>query len=257
MCRHYAKLTEQGWRRKRGLLTLLYRSFHSNPSCVEFGPWTMEHVSKESVWVDGAGLRSMFQCLPQMGEDLVHLLLRKDLTCQHKTGVEPRVARCGKLVPRVFYEELLGLIEIEQLFLGSCSPASSFNDCFQFPNVACNQCAESYKLDLQRKLELVTSLQGLFHKLDPNIEGKPAEADSSDYVYAVSKRFVTKFRKAIVALFKKLATFDATPGGLDDLEDLQVWNSSILGDEIDITVNSAIVCKLIQWQSNLRLTVLS
>jgi hypothetical protein len=244
MCRNDAKLKEQGLRRKRGLMTLLYRSFRSKASCVDFGPGTMEYVSKVSVWVDGAGLRVMFKCLPQIGEDLVHLVLRKDLICCHKIGLEPRIARRGKLVPRQFYEELVRLIEIEQHFSGSSSPGSSSDDCFAFANVACRQCAESYKFELQTKLELFKSFRGLFHDLDPSGEGTPAEAARSDYVYAISKRFVTKFRKAIAALFKKLETFEATPGGLDDLEDLQVWNASTVGYEIDKTVNSAIVCKL-------------
>ena len=238
-------------------MTLLNRSFRSIPSCVEFGPGTMEKVLKESVWVDGAGLRSIFKCLPQMDEDLLHLILRKDLICHHKIGLQPRIARCGKLVPRQFYEELIELIETEQHFSGSTSPASSSKDCFISSHVACDQCAEPYKLELQTKLELLKSFRIMYHELDPSSEGTQAESDSSDYVYAVSKRFITKFRKTIAALLKKLETFDATPGGLDDLEDWQVWNASTSLDDIDTTVNSAIVCKLLRWQIDFRLEIFS
>jgi hypothetical protein len=237
-------------------MTLLNRSFRSKPSCVQFGPGTMEKVLKESVWVDGAGLRSMFKCLPQVGEDLLHLILRKDLICHHKTGLQPRIARCGKLVPRQFYNELVELIETEQHFSGSTSPASSSKDCFTSSHLACDQCAELYKLELQTKLKLLRSFRVMFQELDPNSEGAYPEPDSSDYVYAVSKRFITKFRKTIAALLKKLETVDATPGGLDGLEDWLGWNVSTSLDDIDAMVNSAIVCKLLRWQIDFRLAVL-
>jgi hypothetical protein len=200
-------------------------------------------VSNDSVWVDGVGLRSIFACATkQDGHDLVNSILRKDLICEHRVGLKPRIARCGKVVPIKFFEELIELLRAEQRCSGAPSADWSRGG-FALATISCARCSESYRAALLNKLEFVRSLRVVLQELDPKHEGTDGKPDNGEYVYAVSTRFVTKFRKSVAGLMKRLASFDKIPFGVECLETFD-WDRAMSGDDIDLTVNSAIVCKL-------------
>ena len=202
-----------------------------------------DEACNDSVWVDGAGLRTIFSCdAPRDDNDLMHSVSRKDLICGHYGGLDPRIARCGKVVSVQFFEELIELLRTEQ----GCPVlplANRSRDCFALSNIACRTCSESYRASLRNNLELVLSLRVVFQELDPKNEGTPDETENDDYVYAVSKRFVTTFRKSVAGLFKRLVSFDETSYGVDSIKDPLKWDKAISDDGVDVTVNSAIMCK--------------
>jgi hypothetical protein len=92
----------------------------------------------------------------------------------------------------------------------------------------------------------------MFRDLDPKAEGVlMAEIDDDAVVYALSKRFVTKLRKAIAVVLKPLESYDTAPGGLDTLDSLSSFSGGVSAltasisseDDMDVSVNSAILCK--------------
>lgn len=245
MCRSDAEIADRRRRRKRGLLTLLKRSFLSDSTCVRFDMAVQAEIWKESVWVDGGGLRSIFSCAAKQDvDDLVHSLLRKDLICEHHVGLEPRIARCGKVVPIQFLDELIELLRTEQR-CASAPSADWSRGGFVLNNISCDRCSVSYRATLLKKLEFVRSLRFVFQELDPKNEGVQGASDNGNYVYAVSKRWVTKFRKSVTGLLKRLTSSDEIPFGVESLKHYD-WDHAMSDDDIDMTVNSAIVCKLPQ-----------
>jgi hypothetical protein len=203
MCRNDAEIAGRGRRRKRGLLTLLRRSFLAASPYVRFGMEVQADVSNDSVWVDGVGLRSIFACATkQDGHDLVNSILRKDLICEHRVGLKPRIARCGKVVPIKFFEELIELLRAEQRCSGAPSADWSRGG-FALATISCARCSESYRAALLNKLEFVRSLRVVLQELDPKHEGTDGKPDNGEYVYAVSTRFVTKFRKSVAGFIRQ------------------------------------------------------
>lgn len=68
-------------------------------------------IWKESVWVDGIGFRKIFSCAAKQDvDDPVQSLLQKDFICEHCVGLEPRIARCRKVILIQFFEELIDLL---------------------------------------------------------------------------------------------------------------------------------------------------
>jgi hypothetical protein len=256
MCRNDAKTMERAKRRKRGLTALLSQSFLSDSGRVDFSQ--IESNVQDMAWVDGSTLRSVFACGTEDSEELSKKVTKWELhACEHKIGLHPRVARSGKLLPKSFYDALLALLVTEQNFLHEngvkYEPGHKLSpDYFTSDRIPCETCAKAYQFTLKQKLEHFRSLQTMFHDLDPKAEGAfMSEVNDDAVVYALSKRFVTKFRKAIAAVFKPLESYDTIPGGLDTLDSLSSFSGSIstlsasasLEDDIDVTVNSTILCK--------------
>ena len=238
MCRNDAKVTERKNRRKRGLLTLLKRHFHSDSSLVRFGSATPD-FAKDSVWVDGAGLRYIFSCTSKSGDDLLHMLARQDLQCVHCVGLEPTVARCGKIIPTPMIIELYEMLRIE---MGSpvFSLVKSSKDFFSAINIECGQCCDTFRLRLRETLHWIRSLRLTLQSLDLNHEDIVGELENDDYIYAVSKRFISAFRKSASDFLKKLASIESLSASVECVEEKFASQANI---DVDVKVNSAIACK--------------
>lgn len=249
MCRNDAKITERAKRRRRGLTALLSQSFLCDSGRVDFSQ--IESNVQDMVWVDGSSLRSIFACGTDNIEELSEKVARGELNaCEHKLGLHPRVARSGKLLTTHFFDALLALMGTEQTFLlenRSKKKLKSSLDCLTSDRIRCETCAKSYQSTLKQNLDRARSLQTMFHDLDPKAEGAlMAEIDDDTVVYALSKRFVTKLRKAIAAVLKPLESYDTLPRGLDTLDSLSALSASPSSeDAMDVSVNSTILCKSI------------
>jgi hypothetical protein len=238
------------------LTALLSQSFLCESGRVDFSQ--IERNVQDMAWVDGSTLRSVFACGSEDIEELSEKVTRGELhACEHKIGLHPRVARSGKLLPKPFYDALLALLGTEQNFLhenhGKCEKGQTASlDCLTSDRIRCETCAKSYQFTLKQKLERLRSLQTMFRDLDPKAEGVlMAEIDDDAVVYALSKRFVTKLRKAIAVVLKPLESYDTAPGGLDTLDSLSSFSGGVSAltasisseDDMDVSVNSAILCK--------------
>jgi hypothetical protein len=195
------------------------------------------------VWVDGAQLRAFLVCGGDLDTRLYErgpLLRHKHLLCPHG-GLHPRVARRGKLLPMSIYDGYVGLLRGERALLRQQqgTPASGIglyedeiNDCVITPesHLFCQECAQSYRLELTEKLEFVRNLKSLHEDLDPKMDDFSLEYDDDEkeqfscpeigFAYAIGKQFVTKFRKQVAATIKTLV-------GLEECTTLSFANSEV------------------------------
>lgn len=248
MCHNDGNVSERAKRRKRGLNQLLTHKFRLARQ-IEYGTDDQENSVCDAVWVDGASLRSVFACSADPPEELLRGLTRQDtMMCKHSVGICPRRARGGKILPKDFYVGLLQLLRTECNVLNDLNPESqclkcSPQDAFTPADLYCDQCANEFKTSVRSKLEQVRSLQVLCSDLDPKREHDSGDQEQDEFIYAVSKRFVTALRKSVKSLLKKLESFDTSCAGLDTLDELDSFPNGG-PHELDILVNSAIVCKL-------------
>lgn len=254
MCLNDGKVSERSKRRKRGLNALLTSKFRLS-SYVEYGTDKQAECLGDSVWVDGALLRSVFACEPDPPEELLRGLTRQDtMICKHSIGICPRRARGGKILPKDVYISLLQLLRTERSFLDPIYADSQHLECAPQEAVTpadlyCDRCANEYKISVQKKLDKVRSLQVLCNDLDPKKERDSDNQDEDEFIYALSKKFVTALRKSVKSLFKKLESFDTSCAGLDTLDELDSFPNG--PHEVDVLVNSTIVCKFLEiaWRA--------
>jgi hypothetical protein len=195
---------------------------------------------RESVWVDGTWLRSILACPLEICEDLVS---PKSQICVHGKGIHPRNAYSGKLIPKKFFDELMRttrcIYNIQEVDIGISSKKYFF-----FPSeINCQLCSHAYVSSLKDKISFVKRLQSIYQYLDIRNEVSINEG-CNQYIYAVSKSFISIFRKTIGNILKTLQKIDPMAEGLNSFCDISF--TSLHTTEIDKTVNSSILCKSVQ-----------
>ena len=212
------------------------------------------------IWVNSDPLRKFLSCGIELDRHLHGhgpLLRHKHLLCEHD-GLHPRVARRGKLLPRPMYDAYVSLLEGERNLLRKQrgSPpgvpddeanSDQTNDCVITPDthLFCKECSRSYRSELAHKLEFIKCLKMVFEDLDTKMEDCSLEYDEDEeplscpedgFAYAISKQFVTKFRKEVTATLKTLANFveGATLSFADDGSVKSVISEGL--DAVDISV---------------------
>jgi hypothetical protein len=177
------------------------------------------------VWVDGAPLRTFLCCSEELDQHLSDsgpLLRHKHLLCPHGC-LHPRMARRGKLLPRPIYDAYVFILQGERALLRqglgeTDADMVEANDCLvtRESHLHCQECSKSYRYELSKKLDLVKDLKFLYEELDPKADDFSSEYEVGDlplspedeYAYAISKGFITKFRKAVVGMMKSLHNLD-------------------------------------------------
>ncbi|CAB9522452.1 Probable ubiquitin carboxyl-terminal hydrolase creB [Seminavis robusta] len=166
------------------------------------------------------------------------LLRHKHLLCNHDNpGLDPRIARKGKLLPRYMYDSYIRLLEKEHRHYlidvrdeeyDAESPKATnlveVNDCVITPttNMQCEECSKSYQERLREQLDRVQILKRVYEQIKDTDEDvairdiwedddSSDDEESSEFAFVVMKTNMTKLRKSIESgLFKALANQTAT-----------------------------------------------
>ena len=225
------------------------------------------------VWVNGKVLLPFLSCLDGMDGVLQQspLLQHRDLVCSHgKGGLHPRVARSGKLLPRYIYDIIESLLRDEKEQIapssneetkgtakrgkqrsggGQHNKTGDITDLVISPgsSLFCPECVESYRHELaakERALSLVLSLHedldGKSNDFDP--KALPVGKD----VFAVSRNFVTVFKKHAERVMKEASSPQVVCEGIDllDLSFLPAFQSEV---KVEVTsLSSASDCMIIE-----------
>lgn len=228
------------------------------------------------VWVPGDFLRRFFSCSDSFGDDLAQdivedVIKASDSLCEHgQAGIHPRVARRGKLLPRVMYETVIGSLmeERELLLAGQVQNAEERQDGFVISpseSMYCQQCVDDFQLNVRPKIELLEDYLFLFDALDTKSDDVPVDYEAGTAfhckedmsVYVVTRKFCTALRDHIKQIMKKVAAVDAESFPVDDkllplfeniaegieamdMKDLEIPENS----NVDKFVNSSVTCKL-------------
>lgn len=175
------------------------------------------------VWVETTPLLQFISCRDRLEERLGRrcdkaVLEHHKLLCSHVTpGLHPRVARRGKLLPKLAYEAYAAAFREEQrALLGNDSDENTFNDCMILPtsNLICQECAQDYRSELSEKLRKVKTLKFLFEELDPKEHTCSLDVGLDEtwgnecdrYAFIVSRKFVTWFRSKFARFIKHAAS---------------------------------------------------
>jgi hypothetical protein len=230
--------------------------------------------SPQPVWVDGDILHHFFSTDVGTSSCSVvttsgPLLKHKHLLCSHGTGLHPRVARRGKLLPRPLYDAIVSLMLGERRMLNgelnavdtSQVAENVVNDCIITPtqNMDCEQCVHLYKAELQEKIDKLCRLMQLYHNLEPSKtkqvvfeDNDDTESEAKDTLFLVSKTFITAFRrqvKNVIALAK--ASENQLQGeknaescceGVNSIN-WSAFDPNSSSSTLDFSVNQAISCK--------------
>jgi hypothetical protein len=178
------------------------------------------------VWVDGKVLIRFFSC-----QDGMYDLLEKALPLQHREllcshdggGLHPRVAKGGKLLPRNVYDKIIASrVREEQRQICAVDVAESssthenrdddVSDCVISPSshLFCQQCVEAYGLELAKKEQLLSLVLDLYDVFKEKYFGLSRGSLPVGRVhYAVSKKFVTAFRKEVDNAMEGLTGIDS------------------------------------------------
>lgn len=233
-------------RRRLGLASLLVGCFDPR----ETGDIALQLVKDQSnnVWTDGKAFRT-FLC-GQDSESMLSSSIFPQL-CEHKVGLHPRVARTGKVLPLTLFNGYVSLQREEHIFTDkstdSLEPAAMNKATTLFvKDVACKKCCVAYQTEIQAKLDRLTHLKDLYDELDPKRE---IEMDENDYVFAISGKFITKFRNLVNELLKKLDCQETALEGLESIDISAFLVNSTMANQNDTkcieenAVNSDISCK--------------
>uniref|UniRef100_A0A7S3V9M7 ubiquitinyl hydrolase 1 n=1 Tax=Chaetoceros debilis TaxID=122233 RepID=A0A7S3V9M7_9STRA len=221
-------------------------------------------ADERKVWVEGSILKRFLSCTDTMddlfGQKDFPILKHKDLLCEHKRGLHPRVARTGKLLDVHQFHIYVALLQCERkLFVNSREevPAVEICDLTFSPenNIFCEICSERYQVEVEEKLDRFRSLVQIYSSLDPSSSVEHRACDEE--MFALSKSFATSLRKFISNLMKvtkenfgcvtsekSLVPF----AGIDDFEISDLSPDSVVSDDIkkknsiDPQVNSIITC---------------
>ncbi len=235
----------------------------------------------EKVWVEGGMLRRFFSCTDTMDDIFENsacgpILKHKHLLCTHQQGLHPRIARRGKLLSKsqfIAYTELLqtecemymenkGIENSHICTADVCDLIISTEK-----NLYCEVCATEYRDQLKKKVDTYDLVTKLYDSLDPINED--LDRTCNENLFAVSKSFITNFRKFAVKKMKLAMdmmgcsasqNLTAPVEGIDhfDINDIlpcgsspdihtevEIVSTSNEKDAIDPLVNSKITCKCV------------
>ena len=230
------------------------------------------------VWVPGDFLRRFFSCIDPFEDELAHdvvedVIKLSDHLCQHgQKGMHPRVARRGKLLPRVMYETIMGSLFEERVTLLPDEAENDHQDGFVVTpseNMYCQECVDAFHLDVRPKLDLLEDYIFLYEELDTKSEDAPIQyetgtvftCEEDKYVYLVARKFCSALRDHIKEIMKKVAPADAESITIDEklsphyeniaegletieMKDLEIKESSTDKDgNVDKQVNNVITCR--------------
>jgi hypothetical protein len=195
--------------------------------------------------------------------------------CSHKTpGLHPRVARRGKLIPKVVFDLYVAASLAEDQRLESDASEGEVHESIAFDKIVCPDCSREYLSELSEKLKRIRGLKYLYEELNPKeltfkLEYGPDDEDEnvdaeSKFGYAVSRKFITWFRGKFAQVLKKasvsmaeakvegdgLAAVESfarsSAEGLDGIDLLEFESSYIPSRSSDnadeFTVNKHITC---------------
>ena len=206
------------------------------------------------------------------------LLQHRDLICSHgQGGLHPRVARSGKLLPRHIYDTVVSLLSDEkhQLALKSngeeAKPSAKRGkrrnvgvrdksdeaaDRIIAPDSSlfCSECVETYRKELaakERALSLVLSLHEDFDGKRNDLDPKSLP-DLQD-IFAVSRHFVTVFKKHAERVMKEASSPRVVCEGIDllDLSFLPSFQTKKEAKMEDNALSSASDCMVIEKEDSI------
>jgi hypothetical protein len=238
------------------------------------------------VWVETSFLRQFLSCKDLLSAQLKHKIQsHRDLLCSHENpALHPRIARRGKLLPKDAYNSLMDIIQGEiHDTIDSDIPNPSMHDLpISSPcNLLCEYCMQEYRSELVRKVSFASSVKYLYDELDPKElkhsrdlqPGDKIIGENDQYVYIVSRKFVTWFRNKAMRFMKQAINTKEEPmlqsdvqiatksiaSGLDGLNFEEFWRfeeSNLLfgtvkacdieeDEGIAIRVNGTLTCELL------------
>ncbi len=219
-------------------------------------------------WVDGKILQRFVSCDDQLedilGEAGDPILKHKEkmCCCSGYRGLHPREARQGKLLSKQSFDAYLSMLKIEKELLlrdldydpNNINTALCDVVITKKKNLKCKKCAEDYQSELREKVEKFKLMKELYYKLDPSFETGGSVFSNNEPCYAISRTFVTNFRKFVLKLMKEAVGMGSKASnakrvleiGLDgfEMEDLLLWEDDVNNsEEIDSDVNRKILCE--------------
>jgi hypothetical protein len=198
-------------------------------------------VNETYAWVDGDALKKFLACDRSLDDRLRSsepIVCPKSLLCPHDR-LHPRVARRGKLLLKPLFDAYVALLEGERKLLCETGPAENESDvvgCVITPseNLLCDPCSGTYANELVTKLEFVRNVKALYFAVLDENAGFCFSAED-EYVYAVVKTSISKFRTLAEDLMKSVKTFDegGVPAGSSVKDSVHLTFNGI--DDIDIS----------------------
>lgn len=206
------------------------------------------------------------------------LLQHRDLICSHgQGGLHPRVARSGKLLPRHIYDTVMSLLSDEkhQLALksngeeakpstkrgkrrsgGGRDKSDEAADLIIAPDSSlfCSECVETYRKELaakERALSLVLSLHEDFDGKRNDLD--PKSLPEGQDIFAVSRHFVTVFKKHAERLMKEASSPRVVCEGIDllDLSFLPTFQTKMEAKMEENVLSSASDCMIIEKEDSI------
>ena len=222
-------------RRKREIETRLFDAFSQSDGLDD---------TSAPVWVDGSILLRFFSCLDGM-ENLFKtypLLHHRQVLCSHDGGgLHPRVAKVGKVLPRNIYDIIVSLLREEQRqFHSENGTISSYanlekaesgiSDFVITPSshLFCQECVESYRSELANKERSLSLVLKLYDALDSKMNDLETKSlPLGQDIYAISRHFVTTFKKHAERAMKETMSPQVICEGIDllDLSFLPAFSS--------------------------------
>ena len=245
-------------RRKAGILYFLLPNLMKNTQDVSESVVKLRNnlnCEKEStknyekVWVEGSVLRRYLSCSDEMDDifgfdsKIKYILANKKWLCIHGEGLHPRIARTGKLLHRAAYDALISLMCAENEYM-SRSMSSDDKHLKNKTDILmttktklyCSNCVEGYRNSLQEKVTALQTMLSLYDALnngsaDINLN-ECSDENSRQRCFAISRNFVTSFKKYLQHKFKELSGMN----GQQIKKDKCSWISSSVGvDTLDLS----------------------
>jgi hypothetical protein len=177
------------------------------------------------VWVDASFLRQFISCKDLFVAQIEHKAIpfQRDILCTHENpALHPRIARRGKLLPKQAYDALMDIIDNEiqdSVGTGILNPIKGDLLISPLRNLVCKCCVQEYRSELVEKLSFVRSVKYLFDKFDPKEmnhsryiqPGDESMEKGDQFVYIVSRKFITWFRNKTMRLMKQATMSKADP----------------------------------------------
>ena len=193
------------------------------------------------------------------------LLQHRDLVCSHGNGgLHPRVARSGKLLPRYIYDIIESLLRDEKEQIapssneetkgtakrgkqrsggGQHNKTGDITDLVISPgsSLFCPECVESYRHELAAKERALSLVLSLHEDLDgKSNDFDPKALPEGQDIFAVSRNFVTVFKKHAERVMKEASSPQVVCEGIDllDLSFLPAFQSEMKVEETSLAAAS-------------------
>ncbi|KAL7551081.1 hypothetical protein ACHAWF_014279, partial [Thalassiosira exigua] len=234
----------------------------ANRLLTDSGILTTAKSNESRIWMDSTFLRRFFSFKDGL-EDVfgsasksLAALRYKSFSCAHSKGLHPRVFRQGKLVSNnvcgiiesIMRDEYAMFLHDQALDQSLSANLSLFdNKIVEGNNLTCDDCGLEYQREARQKYDLLQTMISAHDDLLPG-ENDLAPSDIVDpsKVYAISRTFVTSFKKFVEKKVNELQ--HASPkkssqdgksnccGGIDKL-DLSEVCAATSGDACDQKAN--------------------